>query len=222
MSPPEPQAIFFDVGGTIIRPAQPVGKTYTEVASHYGATLNAESVNREFRNAFASMQDRAGYPVNSNGDDRGWWGEVVRRSLAKEDLPASFPMDHFFEEAYTVFERADVWRIFPEVEQVLAKLRDRGVPLYVLSNWDSRLHETLRGIGLAHYFERIFVSAEHGVAKPDSAYFHRVAELTGVAPQAALMVGDDEENDYWAPRRAGWQAMIIDRKAGEDLTKVLG
>ncbi|MEM1059144.1 MAG: HAD-IA family hydrolase [Verrucomicrobiota bacterium] len=216
-----PQAIFFDVGGTLIRPAQPVGATYAEVASHYGATLDAERVQREFVNAYTSMQDRAGYPVGCDGDDRGWWGEVVRRSLARESLPETFPRELFFEEAYAVFERSDVWRVYPEVEQVLAELRERGHLLYVLSNWDARLHATLRGLGLTPYFERIFASAEHGVAKPDPAYYEVAARAAGVAPHEAMMVGDDEENDYWAPRRAGWQAVIVDREKGEDLTKVL-
>lgn len=226
---PDASAIFFDAGGTLLRPARPVGETYAEIAAHYGAALDAGRVQREFKNAFAHLQDRTGFPVPTDGEDKAWWREVVRLSLAKEDVPERFPFDDCFEEVYAAFARPGLWRVFPEVEAVLATLRDAGRRLYVLSNWDARLRDTLRGLDLLPYFEAVVISSEQGVAKPDPAIYRRALEIAGLeqeetsAPSSspALMVGDDEENDYWAPRRAGWQALVIDRRAGEDLTKML-
>jgi len=219
--PDQPQAIFFDAGGTLVRPARPVGAVYAEVAAHYGAMLDAIRVQREFKNAFKTLQDRTGFPVPRDGQDRDWWREVVRQSIVKEPVAESFPFDDFFEEVYEVFGRHDVWRVFPEVEKVLAALRERGHSLHVLSNWDARLRGTLEGLGLGHYFEAVIISSELGVGKPAPEIYRLAAEQAGVSADAALMVGDDEENDYWAPKRAGWEAVIIDRAAGEDLTKVL-
>ncbi len=36
----------------------------------------------------------------------------------------------------------------------------------------------------------------------------------GCGPEQILFIGDDEENDFAAPRRMGMQAILLDKKAG--------
>ena len=90
-------------------------------------------------------------------------------------------------------------------------LRDREIDLCVLSNWDARLHAVLDGSGLGEYLSKRFISAELGWEKPDPAIYRHVSEILRLPSNTLLSVGDDPKNDVEGPKRAGWQAVQIER-----------
>ena len=53
------RAIVFDVGGTLIYPADPVGETYARFARVHGVKLPAEATTTAFREAIKSSSPRA-------------------------------------------------------------------------------------------------------------------------------------------------------------------
>ncbi|GHI44169.1 HAD family hydrolase [Streptomyces albidoflavus] len=87
------------------------------------------------------------------------------------------------------------WRPYPDTAEVLRTLRERGVRVAVVSNigWD--LRPVLRAHGLERWADTSVLSYEHGVQKPDARLFALACERIGVAPGAALMVGDDRRAD---------------------------
>jgi putative hydrolase of the HAD superfamily len=214
------RAILFDAGGTLIFPARPVGETYARFARKHGVQLPAEATTTAFRQAMKSGSPRKPGGVPSNGDDRKWWKQVVKNSLAGHEFAASPRFEEFFEEVYLYFAEPEAWGVYPEVPDVLEALRDYPVDLAVLSNWDARLHTVLDGHGLGEYFGRRFISAELGWEKPDAAIYRHVTESLRLPAHALLSVGDDRANDFDAPRRAGWKAVHIDRP-NADLHEVL-
>jgi len=66
-------------------------------------------------------------------------------------------------------------------------------------------YRTKRGV------PRRFISAELGWEKPDPAIFRHVTEELRLPPGSLLSVGDHARNDVEAPRKAGWQALQIER-----------
>ncbi len=142
------RAIVFDVGGTLIYPADPVGETYAKFARQRGVKLAPEATTTAFREAFKSCSPRGKGSVPSNGDDRAWWKQVVAKSTIEKAFPDPASFEAFFEDVYLHFAKPEAWGIYPEVIEVLEALRDRGVDLAVLSNWDARLHTVLDGSGL--------------------------------------------------------------------------
>jgi putative hydrolase of the HAD superfamily len=210
------RAIVFDVGGTLIYPADPVGETYARFALAHGVKLQPEATTVTFRQAMKACSPRAKGAVPTDGNDRAWWKQVVRRSMAPQVFVSSqaFTEDAFeafFEELYLYFAKPEAWGIYPEVLEVLEALRDHAVDLVVLSNWDARLHAVLDGSGLGGYLPQRFISAELGWEKPDPAIYRHVAEILHQPPTALLSVGDDPRNDVEGPRKAGWQAVQIER-----------
>ncbi len=205
------RAIIFDVGGTLIYPADPVGETYARFARGHGVRLPPEAMTAAFHEAFKSSSPRAKDKVPNNGDDRAWWKQIVRRSLPADAFAAKETFETFFEEVYLYFATPDAWGVYPEVPEVLEALRDHGVDLVALSNWDARLHAVLDGHGLGEWLSQRFISAELGWEKPDPAIYRHVADVLRLAPDALLSVGDDARNDVEAPRKAGWQAAQIER-----------
>ncbi|HEU4975379.1 MAG TPA: HAD-IA family hydrolase [Baekduia sp.] len=103
------------------------------------------------------------------------------------------------------------FRPYGEVPAVLAALREQGLRLVVVSNWDVSLHEALAATGLAGLVDGAISSAEAGAAKPDPAIFARALALAGVPAADALHVGDSPEADVAGARAAGIRALLVVR-----------
>ena len=89
----------------------------------------------------------------------------------------------------------DAWRPYPDAEEVLDALRERGVAVGVVSNigWDPR--PVFRAHGLDPYVGAYVLSYKHGIQKPDPRLFATACQALGVAPEETLMVGDDRRAD---------------------------
>jgi putative hydrolase of the HAD superfamily len=205
------RAIVFDVGGTLIYPADPVGETYSRLARTHGVKLQAEATTTAFREAMKSSAPRPKGTIPTDGNDRTWWKQVVTRSMPENSFSDPAVFETFFEQLYQHFAKPEAWGIYPEAFEVLEALRDRAIDLVVLSNWDARLHAVLDGSGLGEYLPQRFISSELGWEKPDPAIYRHVAEILRLAPGSLLSVGDDPQNDVGGPKKAGWQAVQIER-----------
>ncbi|MFL5845637.1 MAG: HAD family hydrolase [Solirubrobacteraceae bacterium] len=103
------------------------------------------------------------------------------------------------------------FRPFAEVPAVLAALRDRGLTLVVLSNWDVSLHDQLAATGLTPLLDGAVSSAEAGVGKPHPGIYARALEVAGVAAAEAVMVGDSPDTDIAGALALGMPSVLVDR-----------
>ncbi|HEX8051691.1 MAG TPA: HAD-IA family hydrolase [Thermoleophilaceae bacterium] len=103
------------------------------------------------------------------------------------------------------------FRAFPDAAPALRDLRERGLRLVVVSNWDCSLREVLDSAGLLELVDDAVSSAEAGAAKPDPAPFHAALAAAGCEPGEAVHVGDSEENDVAGARAAGVRAVLLRR-----------
>jgi putative hydrolase of the HAD superfamily len=87
------------------------------------------------------------------------------------------------------------WAPYPDAAEVLRTLRERGVPVGVVSNigWD--LRPVFREHGLDPYVDVYVLSYEHGIQKPDPRLFATACEALGADSHRTLMVGDDRRAD---------------------------
>jgi putative hydrolase of the HAD superfamily len=110
------------------------------------------------------------------------------------------------------FRDPAAWSVYPDVRPTLEALAARGLPLAVVSNWDSHLPRLLDLRGLSSFFRAVSVSAVERTGKPDAEIFHRTCARIGVAPGEALHVGDSLREDFEGAVAAGLQALLLDRK----------
>jgi putative hydrolase of the HAD superfamily len=103
---------------------------------------------------------------------------------------------------------------YPDAIPALGGLRDRGLRLVTVSNWDCSLPRVLDGCGLGELLDGTITSAEVGARKPDPAIFERALVLAGCEPADALHVGDTAEEDVTGARAAGIRPLLIDRDGG--------
>ena len=100
---------------------------------------------------------------------------------------------------------------YPDAVPALTALRDRGLVLVAVSNWDCSLPRVLDGCGLAELLDGTVTSAEAGSRKPDPEIFELALELAGCDADDALHVGDTAEEDVAGARAAGIRSLLIDR-----------
>ena len=218
------KAVFFDVGGTLLRVHPSVGDVYATHARDYGFTGSPDDLNREFRQEWSNMGGMESLGQQKGLDvERAFWKELVRRVFEKHGGLENF--DRYFEHIYDVFRSKESWRVFEDVtgSGLLDQLKDNGIVLGVVSNWDSRLPEILKNTGLASYFNFILASTVVGSAKPDAAIFEEALQRAGVAPNEACHIGDEPSADIEGARNVGIDSILIDRQGhhnGAALTKV--
>ncbi len=104
---------------------------------------------------------------------------------------------------------------YPDAIPALSGLRDRGLRLVVVSNWDCSLPRVLDGCGLGELLDGTITSAEAGARKPDPAIFERALDLAGCEPAEAVHVGDTAEDDVVGARAAGIRPLLIGRNGSD-------
>jgi putative hydrolase of the HAD superfamily len=225
------EAITFDAGGTLFSPREPVGATYARLAREAGIEAEVGPLETGFELAFGAATPLVA-PIGATGSallaaERAWWRDLVRATLGHALADGGAPLapatfDRFFAATYAHYAAPDAWRLHEDALPCLEALRGRDVALGVLSNFDSRLHDLVGGLGLARAFRRVFASTELGSAKPDLAAFARAAEGLGARPGACLHVGDSFAADAVGAKRAGWTAVWLDRHGAAEPDRSLG
>lgn len=110
---------------------------------------------------------------------------------------------------------------YPDVVPALSGLRDRGLTLVAVSNWDCSLPRVLERCDLDGLLDGTVTSAGAGSRKPDPAIFRTALELVGCEPSEVVHVGDTAEEDVLGARAAGIRPLLIDREgAGGDISSL--
>ncbi len=110
--------------------------------------------------------------------------------------------------------------LFPEVEEVLGKLRAAGITIAVCSNLAFEYGPAVRRLLPA--LDGYVLSYEVGAAKPEPAIFQKVCDVLACSASDVLFIGDSARCDLEGPLAFGMQARQIRRERGQTLVDVLG
>lgn len=113
------------------------------------------------------------------------------------------------------FSTSKNWEVFPDVVPALRRIKQTGLILGAISNFDDRLCGILKSLGIIEYFDFVLSSFEVSCAKPDARIFQLAASRAFVNPSQAIHVGDDYHLDYLAARRAAMRSLLLVRKNEE-------
>lgn len=98
--------------------------------------------------------------------------------------------------------------------QLLAELKDAGVPLYALTNWSGEKFDLSRDqFPFLEWFEGIVVSGHERMTKPDERIFRLLLERFSLAPESTLFIDDNVPNVRQA-RRLGMDAIHFTSATG--------
>lgn len=99
--------------------------------------------------------------------------------------------------------------LYPDALDCLRALAADGYRLGIAANQPAPAADVLRDMAID--FDLIATSSAWGVAKPDPAFFERIAQELALPPSAIAYVGDRLDNDVRPARAAGMVAIFVRR-----------
>ena len=204
------KAIFFDAGGTLLHPYPSVGEIYSEVGKRYGSPATPAQLEHAFREVWLKHDGLNRLQSHSDENlERNFWKTLVEEVFLATGGVNDFEI--FFHELYDLFAKPEVWRIYPDVEDLLKNLKKQGKKMGIVSNWDSRLFHICDGLELNQYFDFVLASAVFGASKPNPKIFEEALKRSGVEAKEAVHIGDSFKDDINGASSVGMPAILIDR-----------
>lgn len=209
--PKKVEAIFFDVGGTLVTTDLGHIDLLHEALLAIGYRVTRDDVlqaNDLARQAVARSRRRHARRMDMGHASRMWL-----EHLAAELRLDLGPME--LEQALArAIQRVRATRketVDPDAAALLEDLQKRRFHLGVISNWSTDLPEYLAARGLARFFKTIVASEAVGSPKPHREIFLRALTAVNCRPERAIHVGDDYWADVVGAREIGIQPVLLDR-----------
>ena len=165
-----------------------------------GIQISPEILNRQFATAWKAKKNF--------GHSMADWSDLVDQTFA--GLTDKVPSASFFPDLYNEFTKPEAWRIFDDVIPCLKRLKERGLKLGAISNWDERLRPLLNALNLDRYFDVIVVSAEVGHPKPALKDIpNGCPTIKRHARISILHLGDSPVEDLKGALGAGFKSLLF-------------
>ncbi len=186
--------IIFDCGRVIMQ--------YDEryISSFFVETKNAEDIEllatvamaRKYWNAF----------------DEGTLTEEVYLREVKKELP---------ERLHGAVEKLSAkWTSHmppvPGIEEVIRELHEKGIKLYLLSNFNKRLRNEQHLAPSLRFFDGLVISGEINMVKPNREIYEYLLAKYGLAPTECIFV-DDNSGNIEAGEKSGIKGYLFDGDA---------
>ena len=124
--------------------------------------------------------------------------------IKDKDIPMRFNNDYL--ETIVLCDK-----VVDGAHHLLEHLHKRG-PVYVLSNgFENLQYRKLRSGKLDKYIDRLILSDDINVTKPDRRLFDYALDAVGGEASTTVMIGDNYDADILGAKNAGWQTIFFDR-----------
>ncbi|HEY7003796.1 MAG TPA: HAD-IIIA family hydrolase [Gaiellaceae bacterium] len=199
------EAVLFDVDFTLAKPGPLLGPGgYREAGLRHGLELDPD---RYADARAAAIVDLRHHPELEH-DEEIWlrFTEDIVRGMGGEG-------DSCRAVAKAITDRwlhSENFELYEDVLPVLDLLREHGLKIGLVSNTSRDLDAFVEHFNLPA--DAWIASGKHGKVKPDPTIFRFVLDRLGVAPEAAVMVGDSLEDDVEGARALGMAAYLVDRE----------
>lgn len=148
-----------------------------------------------------------------NGDADAWWErleQVLLMACVYAGVDAQLA-GRAVAQVRPRFSDPAEWELYPETIDALEALREEGWRLGIVSNAVPELRRTVRGLGIADYFDAVIASADVGYEKGHPEIFRIALRALGDPDPGCpvWMVGDNLEADIEAAMRLGFGTVLV-------------
>jgi len=209
------KAVFFDVGNTLLYPYPSVSEVVRQVLAEEGHCHDLGAIDEYMPLVDEYYEDRY------REDDTFWTDEdetsqvwIGMYSLLCRKLGIDMDAERIARRVYDEFGDPSRWRPYDDVIPAFERVKQHGLCLGLISNWDRRLAGIFTGLGLGQMLDTVVSSAEVGLRKPDPRIFELALARVGVGASEAAHVGDHHYADVLGAHAVGMLPVLIDRHEG--------
>jgi putative hydrolase of the HAD superfamily len=204
------EAVFFDAGETLLSP----NPSWSDIAivklSERGHEVTVERMRLAWRHVGDHFIDAAEAGVMfsvSHEASKKFWTKLYLDQLeflGIDDEGAALVL-------YETFSNPENYRLFDDTLPTITALRERGVRLGVISNFEGWLRDMLARFELLDLFEVVAISGDLELEKPDPRIFEWAMREMGVRPDVSLHIGDSPNFDAQPAHDLGMTGVLLDR-----------
>jgi FMN phosphatase YigB (HAD superfamily) len=140
---------------------------------------------------------------------RAFWTSVYDRMLDELQIADG---DGLATSLHGEFTRMENYALFDDVLPTLETLRETGLVLGVVSNFEAWLEDWFGVHELLELFPVRVISGIEGVEKPDERIFRLALDRGSVSAEESAYVGDNPEFDVDPPAALGMFPVLVDRR----------
>jgi putative hydrolase of the HAD superfamily len=206
------RAVFFDVGETLVHVDPSFADLFVTVLAGAGHERSGDQVRDASAHIYARFSEAArdgSMWTTSPERSREFWTSVYERMLGELRVPND---DGLASTLYREFTRMENYVLFDDVRPAIAALRQAGLLLGVVSNFEAWLEDWFGVHELVETFPVRVISGIEGIEKPDERIFRLALERAGVDAAASAYVGDNPEFDVDPPAALGMFPVLVDRR----------
>lgn len=201
------RAIFFDVRALLYGPQGP--ELLGEILRSEGIQVTTAEVADGLERLPAELK-QARLQIRTEEQENDYHRAMLPALL--RNVGGRFPTDALVMRLLEgLHQYSAYWSLYPETLPVLEELKQRGIALGVIANWEPSLPRFLAEFELDGYFDLALSSMAAGIAKPDPALFRRAVREIGVPADAALHAGPSIEEDVAGAISAGLTPVWVNR-----------
>lgn len=112
--------------------------------------------------------------------------------------------------------------LYPEVHELLSKLKEKGKNIYLLSNAQRLFTDPeITMFGLTKYFDGILYSSDVGCKKPHKRFYQALLDKYQLKPSESVMIGNDFTADAWGASNMEIGCMYVHTNQSPDFCEAL-
>ena len=134
---------------------------------------------------------------------------VFKKLFADKKVEAS---DALIAETCRFFRDTSTYhlRLYEWSQPILQKLKDNGKKVYLLSNAQrSFTYHEMEKLDIVKYFDKIYISSDYFVKKPNPKFFQILMEKEGMDAKGCLFLGNDQTCDILGAQGVGMDTWYV-------------
>ncbi|MDX9759907.1 MAG: YjjG family noncanonical pyrimidine nucleotidase [Bacteroidota bacterium] len=191
------RAIFFDADDTLFDYGAAEREAFVRTAEAFGLGARLEEAHAVYRvhngNVWRELE-RGEITQDELKVER---FRRVLRAMEVDEGPAAAMSPYYLDRL------SEQTQLLPGAEDAVRAAGERHLLVLVTNGLTTVQRRRFAASPITRHFQRILISEELGVAKPDPAIFYPALEEFSLRPEDVLLVGDSTSSDMPAARNAG-------------------
>lgn len=208
--PEEYSNYVFDLYGTLvdIHTDEGIELLWEKLAMFYGyyeAYYTPEELKTAYANLVATKEKSDTHEAHPEIDIVDVFHGLFKEKGVEADRELSIHAGQFFRVLSTEYVK-----LYPGTREMLKSLKEKGKKIYLLSNAQKIFTEyEMRNLDIFKYFEKVYISSDHGTKKPDKRFFELLIQECGLNAEESLFIGNDSKCDINGAKQVKFDTFYV-------------